>query len=87
MEGGIPPDIIRKPCHWEAGRTVTITLNGERHEITQPMTVDALLAALEIDPRRVAVEHNRVIVRRPKYGEIVVDEGDTVEIVNFVGGG
>ena len=66
---------------------MTITLNGERHEITQPMTVDALLAALEIDPRRVAVEHNRAIVRRPKYGEIVVDEGDTVEIVNFVGGG
>jgi len=66
---------------------VTITLNGERHEITEPMTVNALLAALEIDPRRVAVEHNRVIVRRPKYGEIVVDEGDTVEIVNFVGGG
>jgi sulfur carrier protein len=87
VEGGIPPDIIRKPCHREARYTVTITLNGERHEITEPMTVDALLAALEIDPRRVAVEHNRVIVRRPKYGEIVVDEGDTVEIVNFVGGG
>ena len=66
---------------------MTITLNGERHEITEPMTVDALLAALAIDPRRVAVEHNRVIVRRPRYGEIVVDEGDTVEIVNFVGGG
>jgi thiamine biosynthesis protein ThiS len=66
---------------------VTITLNGERHELTEPMTVDALLASLEIDPRRVAVEHNRSIVRRPKYGEIVVDEGDTVEIVNFVGGG
>jgi thiazole synthase len=66
---------------------VTITLNGERHELTQPMTVDALLASLEIDPRRVAVEHNRSIVRRPKYGEIVVGDGDTVEIVNFVGGG
>jgi len=66
---------------------VTITLNGERHEITEPMTVDALLALLAIDPRRVAVEHNRTIVRRPRYGEIVVDEGDTVEIVNFVGGG
>jgi thiamine biosynthesis protein ThiS len=66
---------------------VTITLNGERHEIPEPMTVDALLASLAIDPRRVAVEHNRTIVRRPRYGEIVVDQGDTVEIVNFVGGG
>jgi thiamine biosynthesis protein ThiS len=66
---------------------VTITLNGERHEIPEPMTVDALLASLAIDPRRVAVAHNRTIVRRPRYGEIVVDQGDTVEIVNFVGGG
>lgn len=66
---------------------MTITLNGECHELSAPMTVDALLASLEIDPRRVAVEHNRAIVRRPKYGDIVVDAGDTVEIVNFVGGG
>jgi thiamine biosynthesis protein ThiS len=66
---------------------LTITLNGDRHQIPEPMTVDALLASLELDPRRVAVEHNRAIVRRPRYGEVVVADGDTVEIVNFVGGG
>lgn len=66
---------------------VLITLNGERFELDQPMSVAALLARLEIDPRRVAVEHNLAIVKRQTYPEVVVDEGDTVEIVNFVGGG
>ena len=66
---------------------MTITLNGERFELSQPMTVDALLASLEIDPRRVAVEHNLSIVKRQRYPEVIVDDGDTVEIVNFVGGG
>ena len=51
------------------------------------MTVDALLASLEIDPRRVAIEHNLSILKRHRFPEVVVSEGDTVEIVNFVGGG
>lgn len=66
---------------------MVITLNGERFELDQPMSVAALLARLEIDPRRVAVEHNLAIVKRQTYPEVVIDEGDTVEIVNFVGGG
>jgi thiamine biosynthesis protein ThiS len=66
---------------------VTITLNGERFEMPAPMTVDALLASLEIDPRRVAIEHNLSILKRHRFPEVVVSEGDTVEIVNFVGGG
>ena len=51
------------------------------------MSITALLAALGIDPRRVAVEHNLVVVKRAAYDSIVVNEGDEVEIVNFVGGG
>ncbi|HZM58404.1 MAG TPA: sulfur carrier protein ThiS [Vicinamibacterales bacterium] len=64
-----------------------ITLNGERFELDQPLSVTALLARLEIDPRRVAVEHNLEIIKRQRFPDIVVNEGDTVEIVNFVGGG
>jgi sulfur carrier protein len=66
---------------------VLITLNGDRFELDQPLSVEALLARLEIDPRRVAVEHNLAIVKRQRYGEVIVAEGDQVEIVNFVGGG
>jgi thiamine biosynthesis protein ThiS len=67
--------------------TVTITLNGDPFELDSPMSVAALLTKLDIDPRRVAVEHNLNIVKRKTYPETVIGEGDTVEIVNFVGGG
>ena len=66
---------------------MTITLNGERFELDHPVSVTGLLAQLDIDPRRVAVEHNLAIIRRHTYPEVLIDEGDTVEIVNFVGGG
>ena len=51
------------------------------------MTIAALLAGLDIDPRRVAVEHNLFIIKRARYDTTTINEGDTVEIVNFVGGG
>jgi thiamine biosynthesis protein ThiS len=66
---------------------LTIRLNGEPHDIAGPMPVTDLLAALGIDPRRVAVEHNLVVVKRDRYESTVVAAGDEVEIVNFVGGG
>ena len=66
---------------------MTITLNGDRAEIAGPLTVAELLTSLGIDPRRVAVEHNLVVVKRAAFADTVVREGDQVEIVNFVGGG
>ena len=64
-----------------------ITLNGEPHELAGPLTVTALLAQLQIDARRVAVEHNRIVLKRAAFETTVVGDGDEVEIVNFVGGG
>jgi thiamine biosynthesis protein ThiS len=66
---------------------LTIKLNGDSFEVAEPMTVAALLARLDIDPRRVAVEHNLVVVKKTAFEEILVRDGDEVEIVNFVGGG
>ena len=66
---------------------MTIRLNGEPHEIAGPVTISALLADLNVDPRRVAVEHNLVIVKRDRYDSVMIDDGDEIEIVNFVGGG
>jgi thiamine biosynthesis protein ThiS len=45
------------------------------------------LASLEIDARRVAVEHNLVVLKRAAFDATRLSEGDNVEIVNFVGGG
>jgi thiamine biosynthesis protein ThiS len=64
-----------------------ITLNGDRFEVPGPLSVASLLDQLDIDARRVAVEHNLMVVKRELYGTTVVHEGDEIEIVNFVGGG
>ena len=64
-----------------------ITLNGESFEIPVRLSVTALLARLGIDPRRVAVEHNLAVVRRAAFDDTMIEDGDSVEVVNFVGGG
>jgi thiamine biosynthesis protein ThiS len=46
---------------------MVITLNGESYELDQPVTVSALLERLDIDPRRVAIEHNLEIIRRRTF--------------------
>ena len=56
-------------------------------EIAGPKTLAVLLAELNIDLQRVAVEHNLTIVKRANYDSAIVREGDEIEIVNFVGGG
>jgi thiamine biosynthesis protein ThiS len=70
---------------------VVITLNGERYEmdppLASPVNVSTLLTHLGIDARRVAVEHNLVVLKRATFEAIEVREGDVVEIVNFVAGG
>jgi thiamine biosynthesis protein ThiS len=66
---------------------LTITLNGDPFDLSGPLTVTELLTSLEIDARRVAVEHNLVVLKRAAFDATLVSEGDNVEIVNFVGGG
>lgn len=56
-------------------------------DVNENLTVTGLLESLEIDPGRVAVEVNLKIIKRCDFGEQKLSEGDTVEIVNFVGGG
>jgi sulfur carrier protein len=69
------------------GYDVKIRLNGEPADVPDAVTIEQLLERLGVDPRRVAVEHNLTIIKRHRQAETVVNEGDEVEIVNFVGGG
>lgn len=64
-----------------------IRLNGDPFELPERLTIDRLLERLEVDARRVAVELNLEVVRRARFSSTWVNEGDEVEIVNFVGGG
>jgi thiamine biosynthesis protein ThiS len=66
---------------------LTIRLNGDAHELAGPLSIGALLAALGIDPRGVAVEHNLVVLKRDAYESTTINDGDEIEVVNFVGGG
>ncbi len=64
-----------------------IVLNGDPSELPGPMSIQALLDRLNIDPRVVAVECNRVVIKRARYADTLITEGAEVEIVAFVGGG
>ena len=64
-----------------------ITLNGDPFEVAGPLTVSALLTHLDIDARRVAIEHNLMVLKRASFDSTDIREGDQIEIVNFVGGG
>ena len=64
-----------------------ILLNGDPFELEGPVSISSLLARLDIDARRVAIEHNLVVLKRAAFETTSVREGDQIEIVNFVGGG
>lgn len=64
-----------------------ITLNGEKREVPDGITVLGLLDFLKIRHERVAVELNETIVKKDRYSETPVRSGDSLEVVSFMGGG
>ncbi|HJX73664.1 MAG TPA: sulfur carrier protein ThiS [Candidatus Deferrimicrobiaceae bacterium] len=64
-----------------------ISVNGERRQVGEGMTVLLLLRALSLPETRVAVERNRSLVRKAEFADTVLGDGDRIEIVTFVGGG
>ena len=67
--------------------SMQVTINGENRDISGPVTVRELLTTLGLDSRKVALERNLEIVPRSAYGETMIDDGDRLEIVHFIGGG
>ena len=64
-----------------------LTVNGEERAFQALPDVAALVAALGLDGRKVAVERNLEIVPRSAYGSTAIADGDRIEIVHFIGGG
>ena len=64
-----------------------IHINGEKREIAGGLSVAQLLGQLGIRPGRVVVELNRDVLSREAHDKTFLQEGDIIEIVNFVGGG
>ena len=66
--------------------SLSLTVNGEPRKLA-PGSIADLVRSLELDPAKVAVERNGVIVPRSTLAAVALGEGDTLEIVHFVGGG
>jgi len=70
-----------------APQQLSLTVNGEPHRIGAGASIAALVTSLELNPHKVAVERNGVIVPRSTLEQVVLADGDVLEIVHFVGGG
>ena len=67
--------------------TIPITVNGEARSASDDQTVFGLLEELQLDPKRVAVELDRRILKQPLWRATTLHAGAQLEIVQFVGGG
>ena len=64
-----------------------VQLNGESREVREGARLDDLVTDLSLAPARIAIEVNQEVVRRDRWAETSLAEGDRIEIVHFVGGG
>ncbi|OGL40065.1 MAG: thiamine biosynthesis protein ThiS [Candidatus Schekmanbacteria bacterium RIFCSPHIGHO2_02_FULL_38_11] len=64
-----------------------IIINGKQEKAKEGITIKEFFGNLGLDSTRVAVELNKEIVRKSEYSETILKDGDTLEIVSFVGGG
>ena len=63
-----------------------VKINGKDKNVAG-MTVAEYLATTNYNPKRIAVERNGDIVPKLQYDNTVLQDGDSVEVVSFVGGG
>ncbi len=70
-----------------AGANIGIIVNGEARSVQAGQTISGLLQELGLAPERVAVEVDRLIVKRPEWASRELGPGSQLEIVQFVGGG
>lgn len=66
---------------------MNITINGEKKTFTEPISILGLLKILNIDTKKIAIELNLEIVPKSSYAEIFLKDEDTLEIIQFIGGG
>lgn len=66
---------------------ISVQVNGETRSIASARSIADMLREIGIDPRKVAVERNLEVVPRSRFDEVEVRDGDSFEIVHFVGGG
>jgi len=71
----------------DADHSLAIRVNGEHRRVSGGISIAQMLTELGLNPLRVAVERNLEVVPRATLADVPVDDGDTFEVVHFVGGG
>jgi thiamine biosynthesis protein ThiS len=66
---------------------MTLQLNGEEREVPDGLSLAGLVEWLELPADRVAIERNLEVVKRTRWNETQLENGDRLEIVRMVGGG
>jgi len=62
-------------------------VNGVQKKILPQTSITGLLTQLNIIPHQVAVEQNLLVIDKNKFDQVLLEDGDNIEIINFVGGG
>jgi len=66
---------------------IQVHVNGREREVQSGLSIHDLVESFDLNPRLIVVELNREILSRDQFKDVQVSEGDTVELVHFVGGG
>ncbi|SCA55191.1 Thiazole synthase (fragment) [Candidatus Terasakiella magnetica] len=66
---------------------MNVIVNGEERTLENAKSVEEFLTDIGLDPKKVAVERNLVIVPKSEFSTHMLDDGDKLEIVHFIGGG
>ena len=82
----LSPRTRQRPA-WSKTTAMQLVINGENRSFSGLTDVAALVGALGLDTRKVAVERNLEIVPRSRYAMTPIADGDRIEIVHFIGGG
>ena len=68
-------------------KEIAITVNGDERNVPNGLSVEGLLEHLGLVGGKVAVERNKEIAPRSQFSQTIIEQGDAIEIVRFVGGG
>ena len=66
---------------------IKITLNGEQKILAKNIAISQLISDLELDVKKIAIERNLEIIDPATFSATIINDGDVVEIVHFIGGG
>ena len=66
---------------------IKIFLNGDLIEIEKNLNISQLLALLDLDASKIAIEKDLEIIHPQNFGEIIIQNNSKIEIVHFIGGG